>query len=695
MRFLLLIGLLVPTTLSAQRSSYPPSLADSRQETYKRVDGRELKLWVFEPSEPAASKTPADTQRPAIVFFFGGGWKGGSPKQFEQHCRYLASRGMVAITADYRVRSRHDVLADRCVADAKSAVRWIRQNADRLGIDPDRIVAGGGSAGGHLAACTAVVPGLDEPQEPSEISSKPNALALFNPALVLAPIDGVEFDTSKLAELRKRVGVPPRRISPIHHVTGDLPPTIIFHGEADTTVPLATVRRYTEVATDAGNRCELVTYPDAAHGFFNFGRGGQPGEHFRLTLHRLDQFLQSLGYLEGDATITVPSSPNVHLRSQLERSRKTFEEQKIGTVAFIGGSITERNGFRPLVQQSLQERFPDTKFQFINAGISSTCSTTGAFRLSDDVLARNPDLLFVEFAVNDDQDAAHSARECLRGMEGILRQTRTHEPPIDVVVTHFVNPPMLSLLDNGKTPVSLGVHESVASHYGVSTIDVAQEVSDRIAAGSFSWERYGGTHPGKEGNALAAELIEEWLTAAWSPWPANVDQAVVVRDENAQGDSDPNLVNRVPKLLDRQSYVRGRWIDVDQTQHTGKWQLEVPNWSGIDGSLRERFAGIPLLCSTRVGDELILEFEGTGVGAYVLAGPDAGRVGYTIDDGTQRTLDLYHRFSRGLHYPRTVMFDADLGAGQHTLKIQILDRSSSTSGGTAVRIVAFAVNGQP
>ena len=98
------------------------------------------------------------------------------------------------------------------------------------------------------------------------------------------------------------------------------------------------------------------------------------------------------------------------------------------------------NGYRVMVSQDLQKRFPDTEFKFINAGISSTCSTTGAHRLARDVLAARPDLLFVEFAVNDDQDAAHADRECRRGMEGILRQAREADPTLDVVVTHFCEP---------------------------------------------------------------------------------------------------------------------------------------------------------------------------------------------------------------------------------------------------------------
>ena len=164
---------LVVSTACAQQGGYPPTFPDARTETYKTIGDVDLKLWIFDP--PNHKK---NDPRPAIVFFFGGGWKAGNPAQFEQHCRYLASQGMVAMTADYRVLSRHKSLANKAVEDAESAIRWVRENAQRLGVDPNRVAAGGGSAGGHLAACLGAVPALNE-QASKKTSSVPNALALF------------------------------------------------------------------------------------------------------------------------------------------------------------------------------------------------------------------------------------------------------------------------------------------------------------------------------------------------------------------------------------------------------------------------------------------------------------------------------------------------------------------------------------
>lgn len=276
-------------TVRAVALDYPPSLPDAHAEVYKTIGETQLSLYIFEPS------SGPKTHRPAIVFFFGGGWVNGSPEQFAPHCRYLAARGMVAITADYRVASRQQVKPVACVADAKSAVRWLRGHAERLGLDPHRIAAAGGSAGGHLAAAAALLPAFDEPGEDKAISSVPDALVLFNPGLVFAPLAGFDargFGANKDSE---QLGAEPGALSPAHHVKPGAPPTIIFHGRADKTVPFESAEVFARVMQAAGNRCELVGYEGKGHGFFNHGDGNNPG--YRATVAAMDGFLVSLGYL--------------------------------------------------------------------------------------------------------------------------------------------------------------------------------------------------------------------------------------------------------------------------------------------------------------------------------------------------------------------------------------------------------------
>jgi acetyl esterase/lipase len=282
----LLLLLLAPAVFG--KGGYPPELDGAKVEKYKTVGEVSLNLWIYHPK----NHQPSD-KRAAIVFFFGGGWTGGSPAQFEQHCKHLAERGMVAITADYRVKSRHGVKPVQCVSDAKSALRWVRANAARLGIDPQRIAASGGSAGGHLAASTAFIKDFDEAGEDTAVSAVPNALVLFNPALVLAPLEGYQLGNIAGRAPEERLGTQPEIISPAHHVKKGAPPAIIFHGKADTTVPYATAEAFTAEMKKAGSRCELVGYEGATHGFFN-----NPTADGKDTILRMTEFLKSLGYLK-------------------------------------------------------------------------------------------------------------------------------------------------------------------------------------------------------------------------------------------------------------------------------------------------------------------------------------------------------------------------------------------------------------
>lgn len=293
MALLLTVG---PDSLEAQRP-YPPEMEGTTSEVYRTVGDVELRMYLCNPEGHTA-----DDRRPAIVFFFGGGWRAGSPQQFLPHCRYLAERGMVAAVADYRVASRHGVTADECVKDAKSAVRWLRANADRLGIDSDRIAAGGGSAGGHLAAATATLPAHDP--DPDGVSPVPNALVLFNPATVLAPVDGdpmpTEEERERFEALTERFGAPPESMSPYHHLREGLPPTILFHGQADETVPHSTADRFCRGLREHRARCDFVSYHDQGHGFFNFGRGEgeEKNKWYEDTVSRMDGFLYSLEWLD-------------------------------------------------------------------------------------------------------------------------------------------------------------------------------------------------------------------------------------------------------------------------------------------------------------------------------------------------------------------------------------------------------------
>ena len=209
---------------------------------------------MFEP----AGHEPTD-KRPAALFFFGGGWSGGTPAQFVPHCKYLASRGMVGIVADYRVSSRHKTTPFECVKDGKSAVRWVRENAARLGIDPEKVTVGGGSAGGHVAAATATIEDLNEEGEDTSTSAIPDALLLFNPV----------YDNGPKGYGHERLGDRYEEISPMHNIRSGMPPAIVFLGTSDRLIPVATAEAFQKKMREVGSRSELHLYKGQPHGFFN------------------------------------------------------------------------------------------------------------------------------------------------------------------------------------------------------------------------------------------------------------------------------------------------------------------------------------------------------------------------------------------------------------------------------------------
>ncbi len=280
-KFMLSVCTALSVSFAAMADEYQPD----ETVVYKTIGDTQLKLHVFKPD----GFSPDDS-RPAIVFFFGGGWQGGNPKQFYEQADHFAKKGFVVFSADYRVRSRNKTTPFECVKDGKSAIRYVRQHAAQLGIDPNRIVASGGSAGGHVAACTGIIDAHEETGDDLKISSQPNAMILFNPVL----------DTTKKGYGVNRFSADQlTTLSPNHHIHPGIVPTIVFHGTADTTVPVENAERFERLMKEAGNDCQLVTFDGATHGFFN-GKFFRPKTKDLKPYHQCiaesETFLDRLGF---------------------------------------------------------------------------------------------------------------------------------------------------------------------------------------------------------------------------------------------------------------------------------------------------------------------------------------------------------------------------------------------------------------
>jgi hypothetical protein len=390
--------------------------------------------------------------------------------------------------------------------------------------------------------------------------------------------------------------------------------------------------------------------------------------------------MMALPVMTSDTTAEEKALPkHVHLRGHLHNSALRFKAEKKGRVAFIGGSITQGTSWRVPVCESIRKRFLGTEFDFVSAGLSSTCSTTGAMRLNAHVFMNGRvDLFFVEFAVNDNQDAAHPPKTCLRGMEGILRQALLHNPEMDIIVQHFPNEAHLKRIQDGGMPHEIEQHEKAAAAYGVTTINIAEQVAHGTVDGKPMWKTYGGVHPNKAGGLIVAANIDAVFDHAWSE--TSLKGARIEKKE-------------IPgKLLDEKSYIRGRFIDIKKAVLKSGWKIGVPEWKSLKGGKRKEYTSIPLLTADNPGAELELEFNGTAIGVFVVAGPDAGVLEYEIDGTVRGRTDLYHRYSRGLHYPRSCMFAAELDDGRHRLRLRTTSAEGRKQGGQAVRIITFIAN---
>ncbi|MCK0191512.1 alpha/beta hydrolase [Arenibacter sp. F20364] len=280
MRLNFFIVLIIGTLLGTQ-------ICNSQEEIlYKKVDTTQLFLEVHYPPNMESSKT-----YPAMVFFFGGGWVGGKRSQFLHQAQYFAKRGMVCFLADYRTSKINGTTPFESVKDAKSAIRFIRKNATKFSIDATKLIASGGSAGGHLAAATALIEAYNDPADDMSIDCIPNALVLFNPVVDNGP-GGYGYE---------RIGETYKDFSPLHNIKKDAPSTILFLGTKDHLIPVVTAEYYKMVMEKVESRCDLKLYDGKGHGFFNY----KDFESYKSTVAAADQFLVSLGYLKTEPKVNI------------------------------------------------------------------------------------------------------------------------------------------------------------------------------------------------------------------------------------------------------------------------------------------------------------------------------------------------------------------------------------------------------
>lgn len=251
--------------------------------TYKEEDGviREMEIHFPRDHDPSTESVPG------IIMFHGGGWGGGKRDQFRYLCNYFANRGLVAATVSYRLATKtYDGDGSRkrvCVTDAKSAIRWYKQHAKELGIDSHRIIAGGGSAGGHISLLATTNHELNDPLDDSSYDTSVAAYLLFNPALGMADAKDSEIDF-------------------LQHIRPDFPPAIVFFGSKDEKWLKGWNTAYEKMQSLNIHSVEFWIAEGQQHSFFN----KQPWQD--ITIRASDEFLKTHGLIQGEPTLELPKT---------------------------------------------------------------------------------------------------------------------------------------------------------------------------------------------------------------------------------------------------------------------------------------------------------------------------------------------------------------------------------------------------
>jgi len=281
----------------------------------------------------------------------------------------------------------------------------------------------------------------------------------------------------------------------------------------------------------------------------------------------------------------------------------------------------------------------------------------------------------VEAAVND-AGIWNDGDMQIRGMEGIIRQAILANPEINIIQMHFVDPGKMELYRKAEIPVVIQNHERVAKHYNVSSINLAQEITERIDAGEFSWkDDFKNLHPSPFGQIIYFNSIRKFLEDGWSANPA----------------SSILNVNPLPQALDNNSFFHGTQMLIENISASG-WEY-IPDWSPKDRArTRQGFVHVPILASSIPGSSIEYKFKGKAVGILVPAGPDAGIIEFRIDRGEFQSFDLFTRHSKNLHLPRYYILASGLKDKKHKLTIRISEERNSESVGNACRIQRFLVN---
>lgn len=368
----------------------------------------------------------------------------------------------------------------------------------------------------------------------------------------------------------------------------------------------------------------------------------------------------------GKEPILIGEVKELNIRGGLPNVMGKLKEGRNVTVAYLGGSITHQEGWRPRTLQWLQERYPDASIKGINAGVPGTGSDLGAARLNHDVLKYSPDLVFVEFQVNDNG----TEEKIIKSMEGIVRQVWKKDPHTDICFVYTVKDGQTEIINAGNYPPNAVVHEKVASHYGIPSIQFGIEVArlekegKLIFKGSNSSEEetgdkilfsIDGIHPVAGGDRLYADAVA---------------RSIVLME----AETGPKL-HGLKTPLYRDNWEDAKMHDIVEAEFSGNWVRLEP---GKD-PLAKRYSETPtwfshLMKSDTPGDSLTVKFKGRAIGLYDIGGPESGQLSVVIDDKPPVLVDRFTHYND--HIRHEYFYLPELKDGSHTVTFTLYTETS-------------------
>jgi lysophospholipase L1-like esterase len=366
------------------------------------------------------------------------------------------------------------------------------------------------------------------------------------------------------------------------------------------------------------------------------------------------------------AQVTVKDLAEFNQRDGLPNFFKKIKSGKEVSVAYLGGSITEaENGWRDLTFDWLQSYYPQTKFKQINATIGGTGSSLGVFRLDRDVLAFRPDLVFVEFAVNDGNGPAEAIH---KSMEGIVRKIWKQDPRTDICFVYTIAENGVQALQSGKYQISAAAMETIAGHYGIPSIHMGVEVVKLLGEGKLIFAGNPDEHPGK---IVFTKDKTHPLSGSGHPIYAEAVKRSFLKMEDVASGKAHKLV----KAYDPGNWEKAKMIPLSEVAKNDKWQ-DLPH----DNELIKRFSrSISYLTkASSAGASFTVKFKGKILGVYDVIGPESGMVEVVADDKPAVEIERFDPYCT--YYRRNAFFVKDLTDGVHevtfTLSGKALDKAA-------------------